>query len=128
MSEWARWNLINRIEQIAEGEGWREELTGLHESEFIETRRHWFNRGVDHHTGGTVNILTLVEGEEVIVESPSEAFRPFPVHYEETFIVPSAVGAYSIRPHGAGEGKQCATIKAYVRPQATSQEQHPEVP
>ena len=24
------------------GDGWREERTGLHEREFIETRRHWF--------------------------------------------------------------------------------------
>jgi mannose-6-phosphate isomerase class I len=27
---------------IAQGDGWREERTGLHEREFIETRRHWF--------------------------------------------------------------------------------------
>jgi hypothetical protein len=37
------------------------------------------------------------------------------VHYAETFIVPAAVGAYTIRPHGAWEGRECATIKAYVR-------------
>ncbi len=35
-------NLINRVEKVAEGGGWREEKTGLHEREFIETRRHWF--------------------------------------------------------------------------------------
>ena len=28
----------------ARGDGWREERTGLHEREFIETRRHWFTR------------------------------------------------------------------------------------
>ena len=36
--------LINAISHIAEGDGWREEKTGLHESEFIETRRHWFSK------------------------------------------------------------------------------------
>ena len=36
------------------------------------------------------------------------------VHYAETFIVPAAVGPYTIRP--AGETEQpLATIKAYVR-------------
>jgi hypothetical protein len=37
------------------------------------------------------------------------------VHYAETFIVPAAVGPYTVRPHGAGEGQECATIKACVR-------------
>ena len=56
-----------------------------------------------------------MEGREAIVESPSNAFEPFIVHYAETFIVPAAVGEYTVRPHGESEGKQCATIKAYVR-------------
>jgi hypothetical protein len=62
-----------------------------------------------------VNVLNLVEGEESVVESPSRAFEPFAVHYAETFIVPGGVGAYTIRPHGAAEGTECATIKALVR-------------
>jgi hypothetical protein len=87
----------------------------LHEREFIETRRHWFAGPVHHHTGGGVNVLNLVEGREVIVESPTEAFAPFTVHYAETFIVPAALGAYTISPHGPSEGNRCATIKAFVR-------------
>jgi hypothetical protein len=37
------------------------------------------------------------------------------VHYAETFIVPAAVGAYTIAPYGESEGKEIATIKAFVR-------------
>ena len=48
-------------------DGWREEKTGLHESQFIETRRHWFQKRVHHHTNGTVQVLNLVEGDEVVV-------------------------------------------------------------
>lgn len=107
--------MINICEPVAEGEGWREERTGLHEREFIETRRHWFTQKVIHHTHGTVQVLNLVEGREAIVESPAGAFEPFIVHYAETFIIPEAVKEYSIRPHGQTEGQQCATIKAFVR-------------
>jgi hypothetical protein len=115
---WVQDNLINRINPIAEGRGWREESTGLHEREFIESRRHWFTGTVPHHTGGGVNVLNLVEGAEVIVESPAAAFPPFIVHYAETFIVPAAVGEYTIRPHGPSVGQECATIKAFVRTRA----------
>jgi hypothetical protein len=111
--------LINQISEVASGAGWREERTGLHEAEFIETRRHWFASAAPHDTGGacsgSVNVLNLVEGEEAVVESPDGAFAPFVVHYAETFIVPAAVGRYSIRPHGRAEATECATIKASVR-------------
>lgn len=114
-TEWTRQNLVNRIEKIAEGDGWVEEHTGLHELEFIETRRHWFTDKVSHHTNDGVNVICLIEGREVLVESPANAFHPFKVHYAETFIVPASVGAYTICPTGESAGKQCCTIKAYVR-------------
>lgn len=114
-TEWVGQELINRFESIAAGDGWREERTGLHEREFIETRRHWFTGTAPHDTGGGVNVLNLVEGEEAIIESPTGGFEPYIVHYAETFIVPAAVGPYTIRPHGTSLGQQCATIKAFVR-------------
>jgi mannose-6-phosphate isomerase class I len=114
-TNWTKNNLINRFRKIAEGDGWTEEVTGLHEREFIETRRHWFSKKVDHNTNGGVNVLNLIDGREVIVESPVGRFEPFVVHYAETFIVPACIGEYSIRPFGESEGQKCATIKAYVR-------------
>jgi hypothetical protein len=114
-TDWVRKNLVNRIEPMSSGNGWAEERTGLHEREFIETRRHWFHAPVTHNTNGTVNVLNLVEGDEVVVDSPTSAFPPFIVHYAETFIVPASVGVYTIRPHGKSIGKQCGTIKAFVR-------------
>ena len=112
---WTRNNLVNQIRPVARGDGWREERTGLHAREFIETRRHWFHKSVAQDTSGGVNVLNLVEGHQAIVESPDRAFEPFIVHYAETFIVPARVGPYTIRPDGPSTGHQCATIKAYVR-------------
>jgi mannose-6-phosphate isomerase class I len=114
-ADWTRRNLVSPVVPFGQGEGWREERTGLHEREFIETRRHWFVKTVPHHTRGGVNVLNLVEGAEAVVESPDNAFQPFIVHYAETFIIPAAVGPYTIRPHGPSMGQQCATLKAYVR-------------
>ena len=104
-----------RFQQAHEGPGWREERTGLHELQFIETRRHWFTGLTPHDTSGTVNVVNLVEGMEATVESPNGSFDPFVVHYAETFIVPASVGEYTIRPSGESSGQQCGTIKAFVR-------------
>ncbi|MEH7461489.1 class I mannose-6-phosphate isomerase [Bacillus thuringiensis] len=114
-TKWVEANLINRIETIASGDGWREERTGLHEREFIETRRHWFTSTVHHNTNESVNMLNLIEGEEAIVESPTNKFEPFIVRYAETFIIPECVGEYTIKPYGKSKGKEIATIKAFVR-------------
>jgi mannose-6-phosphate isomerase class I len=114
-TKWTSRNLINRIEALGNGDGWREERTGLHEREFIETRRHWFSKPVPHDTHGGLNVLNLVQGEAAIVESPDRAFEPFVVHYAETFIVPAAVGPYAILPHGQSTGREWATVKAFVR-------------
>ena len=112
---WVQNELLNQTKIVAEGDGWVEEHTGLHEREFIETRRHWFTKKVHHTTDGSVNVLNLIEGREVIVESPSNVFEPYIVHYAETFIVPSSVKEFTIRPYGESEGKRCATIKAFIK-------------
>ncbi len=119
-TDWVRRGLINQVEvlgkhDVGNNDGWTEERTGLHELEFIETRRRWFTKTTSHDTQGTVNVLNLIEGREVTVESPTGVFDPLVVHYAETFIVPAAAGEYTIRPSGESEGKRCATIQAFVR-------------
>jgi mannose-6-phosphate isomerase class I len=114
---WVEDQLINRVDLIASGPDWREERTGLHPLEFIETRRHWFTGPVDHDTEDNVNVLNLVQGDRAVVESPTNSFDPFELHYAETFIVPAAVGRYTIRPTGAGRSGEFVTIKAFVRPE-----------
>jgi mannose-6-phosphate isomerase class I len=113
---YAREHLVNRVTVVDQGPGWREERTGLHPAEFIETRRHWFDVAAHHRRAGSVDVLNLVEGEAAVVESPDGAFEPFEVHYAETFIVPAAAGDYVIRPSDGHEADgPLATIKAYVR-------------
>jgi mannose-6-phosphate isomerase class I len=111
---WVERELLDQVQPVASGDGWREERTGLHAGEFIETRRTWFTDTVTHNSDGNLHVLNLVEGEAAVVESPTGDFLPFEIHYAETFIVPAAVGAYTVRPTGRAE-KSHATIKAFVR-------------
>jgi hypothetical protein len=73
-ADWVARNLVDRLKPIAAGDGWREESTGLHPLELIETRRHWFTAAVEHETGVTLNVLNLVEGAAALVEA-----RPMPL-------------------------------------------------
>ena len=114
-TQWVKQELLDQVEVLSSTDGVIEERTGLHNLEFIETRRHWFGESVVHDTQGTVNVLNLVEGDEVEVVSPTHAFAPFVVHYAETFIVPARVGPYLVRRTSSSRSKRFATIKASVR-------------
>ena len=60
-----------------------------------------------------VNVLNLVDGTSAVIESITNEFPPFTLHYVETIIIPAAVKAYSIRPEK--ENEEIKFIKAYVR-------------
>jgi mannose-6-phosphate isomerase class I len=114
-TKWVEKNLINKIENIKNEENYVEEKTGLHEREFLETRRHWFTGPVLHETFDSVNVLNLIEGEEAVVKSIDNSFEPFIVHYAETFIIPASVKKYIIEPTDKTKGKKLATIKAFIK-------------
>jgi len=116
--DWSRANLLHRDVTVAQEPGYLEERTGLHELEFIETRRISISGRCVQSTCGTVQVLNLVEGEEALVESPQGEFPPLEVHYAETFIIPAQAGEFSIRPYGASAGGSIIVIKANVRPAA----------
>lgn len=112
-TSWVQENLVNKIEIIHQDDDYLEEKTGLHELEFIETRRFTTDSKTYHHTNDGVQMLNLVAGSSAVIESPTNTFKPFVVHYAETFIIPSIVNEYTIRPYHQGE--TIKFIKAYVR-------------
>lgn len=110
---WVKENLVNAITIIHTGEDYTEEKTGLHELEFIETRRFTTSRKTVHSLKDGFHMLNLVEGSAAVIESPTNAFEPFTVHYAETFILPSDAKEYTIRP--AEKDERIRFIKAYAR-------------
>ncbi len=112
-TDWVRENLVNALEVVHDGDDYLEEHTGLHELEFIETRRFTSRDVTEHDATDGFNMLNLVDGGSAVVESPTGAFEPFVVHYAETFVVPAAAGRYTVRPER--EGEQIMFVKAYVR-------------
>ncbi len=113
--KWTKNNLINQFEKIDSGNGWVEEKTGLHDLEFIETRRQWFDCKVFHNTNNNLNVLMLIDGKQAIIESPNQSFEPFIINYAEAIIIPAKVGEYTITPTKKSNGEKIAIIKAFVK-------------
>jgi mannose-6-phosphate isomerase class I len=115
-TDYALAHLVDRAdaphENLSSEPGVVSERTGLHELEFIETRRHWFDERVTLHCHESANMLNLVEGRSARVTSAEGAFPPLEVSYGETFVVPASVGAYRIENTGGG---RAAVVQAYVR-------------
>lgn len=92
----------------------QEEKTGLHASQFIETRRMTITKDqpmlVDNHE--SVNMLNLVEGEAIEIHDTANHFPPFNVSYAETFIVPASVKQYWIK---TTKDHPTMVLQAYVR-------------
>ncbi len=112
---WVANQLVNRIELLYEDEDYKEERTGLHAFEFIETRRYWIKKNITIDTENNFNMLNLVEGIEALVTSIDSSFEPFHINYAETFIVPACVKSYTIEPYGESLGQEIAIIRAFVR-------------
>jgi mannose-6-phosphate isomerase class I len=113
-TKWVKENLINPTELIEETDNTIIEKTGLNELELIETRRYWFSDAVEVQTMDSVNMLNLVEGEKITVESMDGEFEPFNVNYGETFIVPEQIKEYRLVNQGNPD-KKAAVIQAFIR-------------
>lgn len=114
-TDWVTQHLLTGPEHVSATETMVDERTGLHNLEFIETRRCWFSEKATLHTQRTVTVMTLVEGDIVIIESPDSAFPPFPLRYAETVIIPAGVGAYTLNRSPDSRESTFATIRAWVR-------------
>ena len=114
--DWGRLGLDGKPRPINIGRGAeviaeRRTDWGLHELEFIETRRFTIRDRAEIDCHESVNVLNLVEGTACFVESADGSFDPFEVHYAETFIVPECVGKYRLRAVGG----PVKVMQAYVR-------------
>lgn len=111
-TSWVKDNLVNRVEVLNTNAQYREERTGLHELEFIETRRYWINDHVEINNHQQFHMLNLIQGTSCLIESLDQSFEPFEVNYAETFIIPANVSGYRIVNN---TDKQIGVICAYVR-------------
>ena len=112
---WVTQELINPFVKLVEEDGYLEEKTGLHETEFIETRRHTLEKSKLVKNHNSVNVLCVVEGEGIIISCPTMSFKPFKVDYCQVVIVPEQITEYIIEPIKNSQTKSVKLVQAFVK-------------
>ncbi|MBQ8067910.1 MAG: class I mannose-6-phosphate isomerase [Solobacterium sp.] len=97
-TDWVKEHLVNPTKMIHTCDAYDIEHTGLHELEFIETRRYTVRESAEIDLCESVSMCNLVEGSAARIESPDNQFEPYEVHYAETFILPANIGRVRIVP------------------------------
>ncbi|PZG54634.1 mannose-6-phosphate isomerase [Listeria ivanovii] len=111
--KWVAENLVNQFVPLIETKTHTKERTGLYKTEQIYTERDWFSDFIDYdNMEKTVNMLNLVEGDKIVVESLEGKFDDFEVHYVETFVIPAQIERFRIR--NIGENERVAILRARI--------------
>lgn len=111
-ANWVNKNLVNVISTLGQNEDFSCEKTGLHDFEFLETRRYKIRTKASIATLGGVHMINLVEGKEARIVSQKGSFKPYTLHYAETCIIPAACLEYTVE----AVGEPVILMQAQVKP------------
>jgi len=111
-TKWVAKHLKQPPRLVRSGKDGAEYVLGEFKGMYYKVHRLEFTRKIDDDTKGKFHILTLVEGEKVIVKSQEYPERQYELHYTETVIIPACLGRYSVINLGKGF---CKLTKALLK-------------
>jgi len=113
--ERVRRELISRPRLLDHGSDWQVFHLPTHPEHFYDVHRMEFMSALERHTRGSCQVMNLVEGEAVVLETSDGTQQRF--NYAETFVVPAAAGRYRLRNVGRIPAKIATTfLKPTARP------------
>jgi mannose-6-phosphate isomerase class I len=110
--------LIAHPELLLSGPDWQRYHLPTHPNHFYDVHRWEFATRVTVTMDGSCHVLSLTEGESVILEIAGGHRALF--NYAETFVIPAAAGSYTMINNGKTRAKVVSTfLKPGARPFAT---------
>ncbi|MDW7658242.1 MAG: class I mannose-6-phosphate isomerase, partial [Bacillota bacterium] len=100
--DWVRENLIQEPRLLREGAGWKEITVGEHPLIYFSLRNLVFDERIEDDTLDRFHVLSLVDGEQVLVRSLNNPDRFFVQNYLDIIVVPATFGPYEIINQGVG--------------------------
>jgi mannose-6-phosphate isomerase class I len=95
--------LISHPQVTRQGPGWQLVHLPTHPEQFYDVYRFDFQDKFEWETDGSFNVLNLVEGGPVALETQSGYYPRF--NWAETFVVPAAAGLCRLLNKGPGQAK-----------------------
>ncbi len=100
--EWVDQNIVNHGYTARQGDTWREQVIGEHDLLYFSLRNLIFETEMTDDTKDAMHVLTLVDGEQVRVESIAAPSQYFVARSLDILVVPASFGPYRLVNEGLG--------------------------
>lgn len=99
-TQWVHDNLVQAPRILRQGNGWTEYIVGEHDLLYFTLHRFEFDKEIEDDTDGRFQVLVLVDGEQVKIQSVEHPEYNFIQNYMDMVVIPANMGHYVVKNLG----------------------------
>lgn len=95
-TSWVNENIVQKPRTIRKGDDWEEYIVGEHDLLYFSLRNVRFISQYQDDTKGRFHVLSLVDGQKVLVRSLNNPDRYYEQNYLDIIVIPADMGPYEV--------------------------------